>query len=240
MKYKYYSHRGYFDNTTIYENTLEAFQISIDKGYGIELDVRMTKDKQLIVFHDEDMKRMFGLDTVIQSLSLDEIYAMNLNYHIPTFQQALDLIKDQVDIIVEIKHGGDIHTLCQLVYNTLLTYDGTFSIESFHPGIVYWFKKHAPEVERGQLLMSIAEYDYFSLGLFMMSHLTSFFTKPHFYAYRKELGKTKLARLLLNAGNSYIVSWTLMEGDPLYLKASKIIFENCDEPELLWPIQKKL
>lgn len=238
MKSSYYSHRGFFDNKLIYENTLEAFKISVEKGYGIELDVRSTLDNQLIIFHDDNLKRMFNIDVKVQSLTLKSLYNLGLKYHNPTLQEVLDLIQGKVDLIIEFKHGKNDDVLCKLAYETLLSYGGTFSVESFHPKIVYWFKKNAPEIDRGQLLMSISEYDYFALGLFMISHVTSLLTKPHFYAYRKELGKSKLARRLLNSGSAYIVVWTMEENDPLYLNASKIIFENCDNPEILWPINR--
>ena len=61
------------------ENTLEAFNSSINLGYRhIETDVRHTKDKKLVIFHDPDLKRVCGLDTKIENLRV--IKGTNFDY----------------------------------------------------------------------------------------------------------------------------------------------------------------
>ena len=60
-----YYHRGYYNNKDIAENSMSAFNKCIEKGYGIELDVQLTKDEQLVVFHDDSLKRMANSDLVI-------------------------------------------------------------------------------------------------------------------------------------------------------------------------------
>lgn len=237
MSIKYFSHRGFFNNKMQYENTLEAFQTSIDKGYGIELDVRITYDNEIVVFHDASLKRLFSLDIKVDSLYYDDLLNQTKHlFHIPTFEEVLNLINGQVPIIVELKPVKKYKILSRKTRDLLLEYEGVFSVESFHPSIVYWFKKHEPKFERGQLLMSPREYDSIILGVFLLSHVTSLFTRPNFYAYRKELGKSKIARFILNSTKKKIVSWTMKPGDELYLNANEIIFENCDKPEELWNV----
>ena len=64
-----YSHRGLFTlDGSIPENSLEAFQNSINHGYGIELDVQLSKDGEVYVFHDDDLKRLFGKDIKFSDL----------------------------------------------------------------------------------------------------------------------------------------------------------------------------
>ena len=70
----YIAHRGFFDNKNgIPENSLPAFQKAVDAGLGIELDVQLSKDGYLLVFHDEDLKRMCGVDKKIRELNYAEI-----------------------------------------------------------------------------------------------------------------------------------------------------------------------
>ena len=58
---KMYAHRGLHGNG-VPENSMTAFKLAVEKGYGVELDVQMTKDKQLVVFHDGNLKRVCGVD----------------------------------------------------------------------------------------------------------------------------------------------------------------------------------
>ena len=61
------AHRGLFDNhSEAPENSLAAFRKAVDQGFGIELDVQLTKDGKLVVFHDFDLKRMCGIHKKFQ------------------------------------------------------------------------------------------------------------------------------------------------------------------------------
>ena len=63
FKNVYYAHRGLFDNNSdAPENSLAAFKKAVDAGYGIELDVQLSKDDKLVVFHDATLKRMCGIE----------------------------------------------------------------------------------------------------------------------------------------------------------------------------------
>ena len=58
-----YAHRGLHDgNHQVAENSLEAFRRAVEAGYGMELDVQLTADDQLVVFHDKSLKRVCGVD----------------------------------------------------------------------------------------------------------------------------------------------------------------------------------
>ena len=58
LKNKIIAHRGVFDNEKVVENTLESFKKAIHYHYPIELDVQLTKDNYLVVFHDESLRRL--------------------------------------------------------------------------------------------------------------------------------------------------------------------------------------
>ena len=64
------AHRGLFDNhSEAPENSLAAFRKAVDQGFGIELDVQLTKDGKLVVFHDFDLKRMCGIHKKLTELT---------------------------------------------------------------------------------------------------------------------------------------------------------------------------
>lgn len=99
------AHRGYFNDQDT-ENGLHAFKNAIDHNFAIELDVHLTKDNQLMVCHDEQLKRTTGKEGIIEDLTVDEIkkgYHLLDGEEVPTFQEVLNLVKEQVPIVVELK-----------------------------------------------------------------------------------------------------------------------------------------
>lgn len=107
------------------ENTKEAFIAAGNRSfYGIETDVRVTKDGYLIVFHDADLKRLKGIEDKIRDLTLKEIKSVSLTkgfnhidyYQIPTFKEYLKICKYyQKKAIIELKHGFNEKTINQLI-----------------------------------------------------------------------------------------------------------------------------
>ena len=89
------AHRGIFDNKQIPENSLLSFSKAIQLNYPIELDVQLTKDKQLVVFHDLSLERMCGTEKFISDLTLQELRNYSLlstDEKIPSLQEVLDLV----------------------------------------------------------------------------------------------------------------------------------------------------
>ena len=102
------AHRGF---SALYpENSLLAFKRAIDIGANvIELDIRETKDKELIIFHDPNLKRIAGIDSEISSLSLNEIRKIDLgmSQKIPTLREVLELVSRRVGLNVHMYISGD-------------------------------------------------------------------------------------------------------------------------------------
>lgn len=69
-----FAHRGLFDNQTRCENSLSAFEAAAQAGYGIELDLQMTADGKIVVFHDDDLQRMCSSPLVIEQATLSLIH----------------------------------------------------------------------------------------------------------------------------------------------------------------------
>ncbi len=98
-------HRGYHNETDT-ENGLRAFENAIDKNMAFELDIHLTKDKQLVVIHDSDTRRVTGKKGIIEELTLKEIkeeYRLLDKEQIPTLEEVLNLTEEKVPIVVELK-----------------------------------------------------------------------------------------------------------------------------------------
>ena len=186
-----YAHRGLYDNEHgIPENSMAAFRRAVDKGHGIELDVHLTADNQLVVFHDDTLTRMCGMNKKISSFLYSDLMQLRLlgtEEGIPLFKDVLELIDGKVPLIIELKvDGSNQNLLCPLVWQLLSRYKGDYCIESFHPFVLQWFKRHEPQVVRGQLSCNFfKENPHCDIVLFLMSNLmTNFFTHPDFIAYK--------------------------------------------------------
>ncbi len=187
-----YAHRGLHDREKhIPENSMSAFRRAANRGYGIELDLHLTKDNGLAVIHDTSLKRTAGEDTAITELSLAE--AMNYSLEstaekLPAFSQVLREIKGKVPLLVELKVDGNNHVrLCDRVMQELKDYNGSFAIQSFDPRAVRYLKRRYPKVMRGQLagfLRKSGDDLHHFLDFCLRNLLTNFLTRPHFIAYR--------------------------------------------------------
>ena len=103
------AHRG-LHTKDIPENSLSAFENALKNNYAIELDVQFTKDKEVVVFHDENLKRMTNDTRNIEDVNYDELKNLrlgNTNEIIPTLEEVLELVDSKVAILIEIKDCKD-------------------------------------------------------------------------------------------------------------------------------------
>jgi glycerophosphoryl diester phosphodiesterase len=99
---KIISHRGEHDNRRVRENTLAAFSAPAEAGcWGLEFDVRWTRDLQPVVFHDTNTERVFGIDLVVSQVSLAQL--QQRVPQIPTLEQVVDRFGGRQHLMVELK-----------------------------------------------------------------------------------------------------------------------------------------
>lgn len=209
------AHRGLYGNG-IPENSLSAFRSAFRKGgIGAELDVQMTKDKQLVVFHDWDLKRMCGIDGSLSDFTYEELHALSLQdtkEKIPLFADALRALGG-IPLVCEIKtrQRDGYQELCEAAAELFKTYKGSFCVESFHPGVVKWFRDNHPEIIRGHLSMRHGKdsegtpcYQRFAVTHLMLN----FLTRPDFIAYRYTDSKMLGFRLCRSLYHPHTVGWT--------------------------------
>lgn len=239
FKAQYIAHRGLYDNRGgSPENSMRAFDKAAQEGYGIEMDVRMTNDCQLVCFHDPDLKRATGAKGRVEDHNLGELLKLRLfgtEEPIPIFWEVLQNINGSVPLIVEIKaeRDADIEQLCREVVFCLDAYEGVYCIESFNPKVVRWFRKNHPQVVRGQLAERFI--DEGPLSIFLTWCFFNFLTKPDFIAYNKRDIHTKAFEFLKYVCNASMVGWTVQSADELENLRDfydVFIFEHFTPPEM--------
>jgi len=209
-----FAHRGlHSEDKSVPENSLEAFDRAASAGYGIELDVQLSKDGQVVVFHDDDLKRVCGVEQRVDEVDYAELKEMKLcgtEHTVPLFTTVLDTVNGRSPLIVELKTGKRNEELCKKTCEILAGYKGNYCIESFDPRIVGWFRKNAPEIVRGQLAMPAKEYKNKKPLPFILSHvLTNIIARPHFIAYK--IGPRPLAVRLSELMGAMKVGWTSLD-----------------------------
>ena len=149
------AHRGYH-TSGIPENSLLSAENAIRHGYAIELDIRVTRDGQIIVFHDEYAKRCLGLEGRIGQYTYDQIKDIDLlgfkGVHVPLFSEFLAYVNGRVPLLIELKACFGAKHFVDNVVKMLRAYHGEFAIQTFNPFDLIKLKKIAPEIIRGQLI----------------------------------------------------------------------------------------
>lgn len=223
----HYAHRGFHDNDSqAPENSLAAFLLAVENGYGIEFDIQLTKDKIPVVFHDDTLARVCGQPGHIWDYTFEELQAFPL-YHsdqtIPLLKDVLELVDGRVPLIIEYKMHDSNTEVCSIADPLLQSYSGDYCIESFHPFAVRWYKKNHPRIIRGQLSADFSTPEEKENPAQWAVHmlLTNITCRPDFIAYSSQntnnLSRT-LCRCLFGALS---VAWTIRSERELQQQAEE-------------------
>lgn len=218
-----YAHRGLHNSAEgIPENSMAAFRLAAEKGFGVELDIHLTRDGRLAVIHDNSLLRTAGTDVKAKDLTADELKQYRLEgtaEPIPMLEEVLPLFEGKAPVIVELKVEGNAAALADAACKLLDQFNTQYCIESFHPQAILWLKKHRPEVCRGQLSQNFLKSDGTGLGKaadFAMTHLlTSFLTVPDFIAYNHLHRRRISLRLARAIWGVREVSWTIRDRESM-------------------------
>ena len=211
-----YAHRG-LHGEGVPENSMAAFRLALEIGYGIELDVHLMADGELAVIHDASLKRTAGVDVRIEDLTVADLDAYRLEgteEKIPLFKDLLALYAGKAPLIVELKaERGNHAALAKAVCEMMDSYDGPYCLESFDPRVIHWLRKNRPCKCRGQLAENFFRSPKSKLPPYLKfvlsNQLENFLVVPDFVAFkfadRKHLG-VWMARHLWGAQG---VTWTV-------------------------------
>jgi glycerophosphoryl diester phosphodiesterase len=135
------------------ENSGGALCAAVGQGYGIELDVQLSRDGEAMVFHDYDLDRLTIEQGPVAERTAAELQAIRLyvgNEVMPRLSEALQMIGGRVPLLIEIKSPDRrVARLCRAVADALAGYEGPVGVMSFNPEVGGWFARHAPGVLRG-------------------------------------------------------------------------------------------
>lgn len=218
-----YAHRGLHDNASeAPENSMAAFQKAVDAGYGIELDVQLSKDKVPVVFHDFTLKRVCGAEGKVADYTYEELQQFSLcgsGQKIPKFEDFLKLVDGRVPLIIEYKIPGGLTEVCPVADKLLQDYKGVYCIESFNPLGLLWYRQNRKEVLRGQLadnFIRSGENEFPKLLYFALHHLLfNFLTKPDFIAYNHHCYKDLSRQVCRYLYGCLSVAWTIKSKEEL-------------------------
>lgn len=156
MKGMYVAHRGLHSREIgAPENTMNAFLLAKKMGFCIELDIHLTKDGEVVVFHDDTTGRLCPENLAIEETLLQKLKELQIDgtdQTIPTLKEVLDLVDGQVPLLIEFKCvRGNSAALCAAAEKVLSGYTGKYMIQSFYPPVLWWYRQHRREICRGQL-----------------------------------------------------------------------------------------
>ncbi len=148
------AHRGLHDDAAP-ENTLSAFRAAIQLGYAVETDVRLSKDGELVIYHDDVLSRLTQSNRKVIDCTIDELKKLLIEDKepIPTLQEFLDCIGGRVPILLEIKPVPEANTkeFIAKIAAAFDCYEGEYAVQSFNPSYVKAYKKLRPAVPCGIL-----------------------------------------------------------------------------------------
>lgn len=217
----YYAHRGLHDNAgEAPENSLSAFGKAVKAGYGIEMDVQLTKDKVPVVFHDFTLERACGKDGKVCEYTWAELKEFRLfgsNQTIPRFEEVLAVVKGKVPLIIELKVEWTDIDVCAVADALLREYKGVYCIESFNPMVLLWYRRNHNEVVRGQLADGFIKTKQFHgiLYVFLQNLLLNGATKPDFVAYNHQYAGNFSRRICHRLYRNLAVAWTIKSQEEL-------------------------
>lgn len=228
---RYYAHRGLHNNNNLDcpENSLRAFALAVDSGYGIELDVQLTKDEEPVVIHDYNLLRICGIDKKVNECTYNELTAYRLynsTQGIPHLKEVLDLVAGRVPLIIELKVRQKVDRTCTITQGLLKDYKGVYCVESFNPYVLIWYRKNIPDIIRGQLSTNYykdkEEGNMFNF--FILKHmLLNIYTRPDFIAYNHTHHRDLSFLLVTKLYKAPAFAWTIK--DQIELDKSRKYFD---------------
>lgn len=214
-----YAHRGLhgtvggYDDVAV-ENSLTAFKRAKEHGFGIELDVRATKDAEIVVIHDGDLKRTVGVEGQVCELTLEELKKLTLlnsNESIPTLKEVLELIDGAIPLLIELKQEGVENTISEKTAEILKDYKGDYIVESFNPFAFGAFKKNLPKVSRGFLdCKHTAKESHRNMKYRLVQRMFfNFLSRPAFIAMHVKTPKLFPMPLVAFLFKTPMIAWTV-------------------------------
>lgn len=202
------------------ENSPAAVRAAVEAGYGIEIDLQLSKDGVAMVFHDDELDRLTAEKGPVAHRTAAELGRIGLKGgedRIPTLAEVLELVGGRVPLLIELKDQTMrlVQTdgaLEAATAEALKGYDGAVALMSFNPHCIAHLARLAPERPRG---ITTAAYDlkgWFPLDRATRAHLRAIpdydRVGASFISHEaKDLGRPRVAEL--KAAGAAILCWTI-------------------------------
>ena len=201
-----------------------AFGAALELGAGIECDLRLTADNQIIVFHDRDAWRLCGSSKTIFDSKLSELEGLSVGGHpIPTLERVLELVAGRVPLLLEVKVEESIWRWMPALREAAATYDGPYGVMSFDPRISRLAKVNLPQARRGLIVRADLSP--------LRRRVSMWLAAPHFLAIeRTALSQRWVARARRRMP---VYSWTIRtaaERAQAEVQADALIWEGDGRP----------
>ena len=202
------AHRGLHDEKYP-ENSIPAFVEAVRYNYPIELDVQLSSDGEIVVFHDYNTFRMTGVAYNIADVNYADLSLLRLNkteYCIPRLEEVLQVVDKRVPLLIEIKNEGLPGCLEEKLCHCLENYRGEFAIQSFNPFSLRAVKNRCPNFITGQLSKSFEDKMFIKKTVLRNCWL-NFLSRPSFISYRLADITPKIVKKAKSRG--FIICWTV-------------------------------
>jgi glycerophosphoryl diester phosphodiesterase len=233
------AHRGLHDAARgLPENSIGAAQAAAAQGYGIECDVRLSRDGEVFVFHDDSLHRLTGESGDFGERDAVELSRLRLrggNEAIPTLAELLAAVDGAVPLVIELKSdfSGDL-SLAPAVAAALEAYAGPVALKSFDPALIAALRANAPRWPLGIVAQSDYDGDEFACltpsqwrAMTRFTHAAD--TRPDFLSWRAADLPAPLTAFVRACAPTPVMAWTVRgedQAEVVYRHADQIVFEG--------------
>ncbi len=237
------AHRGYHDaKNGVIENTLSAAARAVEKGFNIEVDLLLSADEEVVVFHDDTLERLTFETGRVDRRTMAELRAIPMrgtDDRIPSLDDLLALVDGRVGLCLELKSEFPRHAddrLVRRVAERLARYRGPVVTKSFDPDLVEAANRIMPEIAHGIVADQATNLEYYArfsrIERFALRHLLHApRTRPKFVSYCvRDLPAPGpwVARRIFGLP---VISWTVKSEEMrerVLHHADQIVFEGFD------------
>jgi glycerophosphoryl diester phosphodiesterase len=215
------AHRGLHNAAAgIIENTAAAFIAAMDKGYGIECDLRPAADGTPFVFHDAEFNRLIDAPGRIDGAApaaIANLVHRGSSERVLPFAEFLALVSGRVPLLVEIKSewAPPSTAFLKAIAALVATYKGPLALMSFDPAVMTAVKECAPGVPRGIVSGMYTGKGWWADKIdepraFRLSHLLeSGPVEPAFFSYDVKSLPTPVTRFVREVMRVPVMTWTV-------------------------------
>jgi len=238
------AHRAFHDRTHgRIENTISAVTAAIEHDFSIEVDLQLTADEQVIVFHDDRLDRLTESSGRVDRLNLTALRAVSLrdtSDKILTLDELLEAVAGKVPLVLELKSRwtGD-RRLERAVATKLAGYSGLVAVMSFDPGAMRAMRHLVPHLPRGLVADRFSAANWQGLSAFRrwtLRHLlASVYVMPEFIAFDVSALPATAPLLIRHVFGLPLLTWTVRapgERETASRWAGQMIFEGFNPDQL--------